>query len=241
MSARFEERYETLIRKLPPRLAALVDAARPAFKAPWGGAFNGQSRRARLFEDLMRTIAFSAIVETGTYRGTTTEFLRERTTVPIFTVEADARFYHYARWRFRRDRRVHVLHGDSRALLRHLMARTDVPRTRVFFYLDAHWNADLPLNEELGLIADGWTESVVMIDDFKVADDPGYGFDDYGPRKQLSFECIPAARSPAFRAFWPSARAAEEDGQRRGCIVLTHAGPTADAIGSLASLRRALA
>ena len=58
----------------------------------------------------------------------------------------------------------------------------------LFFYLDAHWNEDLPLAEELDTIFCRSSNPVVMIEDFQVPDDPDYGYDDYGPRKSLNPE-----------------------------------------------------
>jgi hypothetical protein len=44
----------------------------------------------------------------------------------------------------------------------------------LFFYLDAHWNEDLPLAEEIDLIFSRSPCAVVMIDDFEVPGDPGF-------------------------------------------------------------------
>jgi hypothetical protein len=67
----------------------------------------------------------------------------------------------------------------------------------ILFYLDAHWNDDLPLEEELELIFSVHPHAVVMIDDFQVPDDPGYQFDEYGPGKALT----PALITPVVSEF----------------------------------------
>ena len=54
----------------------------------------------------------------------------------------------------------------------------------LFIYLDAHWEEDLPLAEELAVIARATTRCIVMIDDFQVPGD-GYAYDNYGPGKAL--------------------------------------------------------
>jgi hypothetical protein len=58
-----------------------------------------------------------------------------------------------------------------------LAARLDFPKSKVFFYLDAHCGWEAPLVEELKIIFTKWTEAVVMVDDFQV---PGtdYVYDD---------------------------------------------------------------
>jgi hypothetical protein len=46
-------------------------------KDAWGGPLNGQKIRQQIYSDIMSRIDFQAIVETGTFRGTTTEFFCE--------------------------------------------------------------------------------------------------------------------------------------------------------------------
>ena len=58
------------------------------------------------------------------------------------------------------------------------------------FYLDAHWHEYLPLRDELEIALGQFANAVVLIDDFQVPDDPGYGFDDYGPGKTLNLEYL---------------------------------------------------
>ena len=162
---------------------------RSKLRLSWGAAFNGQKLRQGIFVAVVEENPLTAIIETGTFRGTTTELLA-RTLLPVYTVEAWPRFYEFARMRFRSQRdRVHVYEGDSRAFLRQLAADSSVPHDRVFFYLDAHWGEDLPLLEEVGIIFKSWTRAIVMIDDFKV---PGtdYQYDDYGSGKALTLEYL---------------------------------------------------
>ena len=54
-------------------------------KESWEGPFNDQNFRQRMFSDLMTRVAFKAIVETGTFRGTTTKFLATFG-LPVYTV-----------------------------------------------------------------------------------------------------------------------------------------------------------
>src|SRR5262249_5741046 len=140
----------------------------------WGGPFNGQRSRQELFHSLVEKFTPAAIVETGTYRGTTTELLAA-TGLPIFSVESNPRFYGFAKARFRRRHNVHVLRGDSRAALRMLF---DGPlrwarNHSLFVYLDAHGNDDLPLADELEIVFGACPNAIVMIDDFKVPFDDG--------------------------------------------------------------------
>ena len=78
---------------------------------------------------------------------------------------------------------ISVIPGDSRNVLRSLSTAAGVGGRSVFFYLDAHDSGDLPLREELEIIFENWSDAVVMIDDFMVPHDSGYGYGDYGVGK----------------------------------------------------------
>ena len=203
----------------------------------WGGPFNGQRYRQDLFRSLVEKFAPVAIVETGTYLGTTTEFLAA-TELPIYSIESDPHNYGFARARFWRRRNIHLLRGDSRKALRKMF---DGPlhwaRNRsVLVYLDAHWGHDLPLAEELSIVFGVCPNAIVMVDDFRVPFDTGYGYDDYGPCRSLTAELIePTVAAHSLQVFYPSTTSAEETGARRGCVVIAS---TSVALASLPLLRQ---
>jgi predicted O-methyltransferase YrrM len=205
------------------------------------GAFNDQKLRTALFSALMERLSPVAIVETGTNLGTTTEFLA-KSGLPIYTVEVDPRFYGFARARLRKWRNVTLLRGDSREALRrwfdgalHLLAG----RT-VFFYLDAHRGSNLPLAQELEIIFAQCPAAIVMIDDFQVPGDTAYGHCDYGLGKALTPDYIaPAMQAYGLAAFYPATPAVEENGRRRGCVVLVRGAIHGTALASLHLLRPA--
>ncbi len=192
-------------------------------KHAWG-PLNGQSIRQNVYAEIMRVIKFQAIVETGTFRGTTTEFFA-KSGLPVYTVEIHPRAYGYAMQRFSRQRdRVHVLQGNSPEFLNGLANNPAFPKSRVFFYLDAHVQDSsryhkAPLVEELEIIFTRWTEAVVMIDDFQV---PGtaYSFDDWGPGKTLNVECLEPLHHLRLSALFPLPGPQEETGAKRGWVVL---------------------
>lgn len=238
--------YEPIVGRLPPRVAARVDLIAPWIAEAWGGPLNGQVKRAEAFRQIIECFPFRAIVETGTYRGTSTDFLRRVSGLTVYSVERNPRFFEYSRLRFRNDRGVVVRLGDSREFLWNLARDAEVPHDRVFFYLDAHWRpraraeqsmTELPIAEELLLVTSHWTHSVVAIDDFQVPHDPGYGFDDYGGRLVLRREYLPSEVLDVAELFWPAAPASEETGARRGCIVLAQPGIAAEKLRQLDSLR----
>ena len=141
---------------LPPRIAARVDLLRPGL-AKGFGPFNGQERRDAIVRSLLEALPTGLVIETGTYRGTTTGRLREITKAPIVTIEASRRYYEYSRRRLASSPHVHVIHGDSVREIRRIASSSDHdPSTRVFAYLDAHWGSSLPARYEILELLSGW-------------------------------------------------------------------------------------
>lgn len=221
----------------PEKFGRLEYRLKPGRRASWGGPMNGQAGRLRICRDIMNTLSPAAIVETGTFRGTTTEFFAQFA-IPVYSVEAEPRFHFFAACRFGESDRVHLTLGDSRSFLRRLAADPTVPKNHVFFYLDAHWNADLPLAQEITTIFANWQQAVIMVDDFAVPGD-SYAYDDYGPGAALNAEYLDRLGRTDMHRFYPSLRAAEETGAKRGCIVLCNDAQVQERLKSLSSLRLA--
>lgn len=224
--------YEEVVGRLPATLAGQIDLLRPSFRASWGGPLNGQERRRDVVRALARTLRFDVVIETGTYRGTSTEFFSAVFGVPVETVEGSPRFFAYSKHRLAFDPTVHVALGDSRPFLRELAQRRNAETP--FVYLDAHWEEDLPLREELEIIRDSWKSAAVMIDDFAVPGDPGYRYDDYGAGKALVEDYLP--EMPGWALLYPAAGSDQETGAKRGSCVLL-APPLAET--AVEGLRRA--
>jgi hypothetical protein len=190
----------------------------------WGGPFNGQRRRQEIFRELEHRCGFAAVVETGTFRGDTTEWLAQLAARPVFSIEISPRFHRFAQQRLHHLSQVHLARGDSRLLLDRLASDPLCPRERVLFYLDAHWGQSLPIAEELARIAGAWRRSVVVIDDFRVPDDAGYGWDDYGAAGRLELGAVPLDLLRPETVLWPAAKSELETGNRRGCVVVAMPG-----------------
>lgn len=217
-----------------PGLAAILDWARPsAHAALGGGPMNGQEQRRAITRGVLHRLQPQAVVETGTCRGGTTMFLADVAGCPVHTVELSPRFSTFARWKLGHRPDVHLASEDSRVFLRRLSTSPDVPKERVFFYLDAHWEDDLPLREELDIIAGSWANSVVMIDDFQVPGDADYGYDDYGDVGALTVDLLPPSTN-GWSRYFPSLPGRLESGASRGCIVLSNGVE----LGSVEGLRR---
>lgn len=231
------KRLRSLLRWMPDAWKAkLKYHFDPSFGKEFGGPFNGQKLRRQIFIDLSKKFAFQAIVETGTFRGTTTKFIAQNSDAPVYTVEANLRVFYYAQKHLRSISNIHPRLGDSRAFLGELIADTDFPKQNIFFYLDAHWNADLPLYEEVEMIQKHWEDAVVMIDDFEVPDDDGYNFDDYGDGKKLCLAYLGADLLSQWSVYFPAESSANETGHKRGCVVLASKSLT-DKLDQISTLR----
>ena len=205
---------------LSPTLAAYGDwCVAAAVHSELDGPLNGAGRQ-ELVRAVARSASPEAVIETGTHRGATTYFLWAITGAPTWTVEISSRSAAFAEWRLRDIADITVWRDESCAALRELASDSRVPRDGVFFYLDAHWGGDLPLHDELLIISNSWTDPVIMIDDFQVPDDPGYGFDDYGPGQRLTPDYLPLAEMGDVELLFPTCPSSAEGGLRRGCAVI---------------------
>lgn len=199
----------------------------PDYMPDTARAFNGQAGRQAIFEAVTRHMRFESIVETGTYLGNTTGWMNHVTGLPVHTSEINRRFHLLACRRLAARNQISLELGDSIDFLRRLAA-SPITAQRVYFYLDAHWYESLPLAEELRPIAQHWRNFVVMVDDFVVPGDAGYGFDDYGFRRSLGMNCFGKAfREIGLAAYSPSLRSSQEIGSRSGCVLLAKAGSDA--------------
>lgn len=192
----------------------------PHFDAEGANPFNGQQGRRALFDALWRAWQPRALVETGTFLGESTGYMAAATGLAVWSVELDPDFAALARLRLAAlGDQVRIVNADSRAFL-HELAAVLPPDAPLLLYLDAHWHADLPLVGEVETIAAQWRDFVVVVDDFAVPGDPGYGYDRYGDTALDLTLLAPVLRRCGLRAFFPTLPSREETGARRGCVVL---------------------
>jgi len=193
--------------------------------------------------ELLEVYAPEQIVETGTFRGTTTRFFAEaRPTTPIHTAELSPRAYGFARQNLRGLANVRLFRGDSRELLRALAENALTRGRRTLFYLDAHWGTALPIRGEIEIVFTAFLNAVVAIDDFRVPDDPGYGYDHPDQEHALTINSVnDLVERFSLRAFAPTLRSSEESGERRGLAILAPDDETVARLRSISTLRELLA
>jgi hypothetical protein len=202
------------------RLRGRYDYYRRRGRRPVGSPMNGQTERIELIRQVITQCGILRIVETGTFLANTTVWFATFG-LPVMTVEINPRYFGYSHARLRAHDNVVTREGHSIDFLRSIIAE---PLNRVaptLFYLDAHWLDHLPLREEIELITTSFSKAVIVVDDFKVPDDPGYGFDDFGPDKRLSLDYLLQGNLPPLAIYFPRARSESETGAKRGSVTLT--------------------
>ena len=219
--------------------AAWIDLTIPSLRLIGAKPFNGQIKRMDLFRDILDVCAISMVIETGTCRGATTEYMASNFSGRIYSCELNRRYFEYAKQRLAKWGNVEVTLTDSRQFLKGLVDLSLARGRSAFFYLDAHWNKDLPLLGEIALILNSNCGAVVMIDDFEVPLDEGYGYDTYGRGKKVCLQMLSSFRDRLEYAYFPSLPATSESGPRRGCLVFTTSAELDTQLQTLTSLRRA--
>ncbi|AZQ66761.1 hypothetical protein EF888_06170 [Silicimonas algicola] len=180
-----------------------------------------------------------AIVETGTFLGTSTEWFCSFQ-APVWSCEASESYFGFSRQRLKSVPNANLVLADSRTALREVLdgpLKSAVHNT-ILFYLDAHWEDDLPLADEIDIIFAACPRAVVLIDDFEVPGDTGYSYDDYGPGKALTAEYVaPSLDKFGLVIMYPKVSSDLETGAKRGCAVLTRKAMVHNILGAVSLLR----
>lgn len=199
--------------------ATVEDAANGQTRIGFGGPLNGQRYRQLIFNRLLR-LGVDAIVETGAYLGTSTAFFA-RQGLPVYSCELSESYLAAAIVQTANFPNVSLYLQDSRTFLRALAEDRAIDINFPFVYLDAHWNNDLPLADEIAIITSRWNRYAIMVDDFQV---PGtdYGFDRYPNGLELTLDYLrrQAISFDRTAVLFPSATPTAESGKRRGTLVL---------------------
>ncbi len=195
-----------------------VLTADPAYKSDSRNGFNGLAGRKEIFKDILEHIQIERIIETGTYLGNTTGYMAAMSNVPVLSCEKNNTLHKLAKFRLKDMQIISLVNMDSIAFLAQQSKNNALTSHTCFFYLDAHWGKDVPLQEEIAIIASNWEKYVIMIDDFKVPDDSGYGFGSYGTLEKINMPSL--YQRYGLCANFPVIRASQETQPPTGSVVL---------------------
>lgn len=200
--------------------------------------FNSQIFRTKIFDKIIQSVNFDFLVETGTYLGITTSYFAKSFNKEIYTAEINTFCFNINKRNLESFKNIKIFNSDSRKMIAKLIKMkksTDL----CFFYLDAHWFNDLPLVEEIQMIFDYFSSAVIMIDDFKVVDDEGYGYDDYGKYGVLDLNLLSNIESKKnIFAYYPNCNSKNETGAKRGTVILTNSEKFKEKFDKLNVLRK---
>ncbi len=220
-------------------LARVNRRVRNALSGPGWGAFHHDAIYQGLIIDLIGALNPSSFVETGTFRGYSTELIAVKyPQLPIFTCEVVKASYQLASAALERYPNVKSYLGSSDEWIGGLLDQKQVGGFPIFF-LDAHWQHYWPLRAELERIGKSGIKSVIVIDDFEVPAQEQFGFDiDGGGELVAGLKCNLAYIAPSlapsarYQAIFPKyshqdAFGGAKEGMLRGHIVLFQNAPEA--------------
>jgi len=234
--------------RLAFRTAALLDYhMHPEQRGGFGGPFNGQVLRMAAFRALAAGGRLAEVIETGSHRGTTTEFLARFAGGPVKTTELSPYYHELTRLRFEDlveagcpwAKTVQLFALDSRDFLPRILSEAPPEPGVSFFYLDAHGDyvagarTEFPIVAELTAIRAARADCIVMIDDFQVPDDPGYHAEN-----AIALDLV-APLLPSFDAWFYPIGASHDCGMLRGCLVLSGSPETTRQLSTVGELRLA--
>lgn len=113
---------------------------------------------------------YTTLLETGTYMGDMVEAQKKRFK-KIFSIELDIELFNKATKRFKNDKNVTIVQGDSGKVLPKILSNINEP---TIFWLDGHYSAgitakgakDCPIFEELeGILNNTNFNHILLIDD----------------------------------------------------------------------------
>ena len=173
--------------------------------------FNGQKIRLEIVDNIIKKFKPKKIIETGTWIGNTLEYFLKNE-IPTFTAEIEKKYYYFSKARFSENNFLNIFNCNSVEMLKEMNNFTEP----VFAYLDAHWYSDLPLNEELSHLA-LFDEAIILIDDFKVPDNPKWKYDSY-KNTDLTLDAVSISND--FSIFFPNYEPDSDGGSKTGCVFL---------------------
>ncbi len=197
-------------------IRVLVDS--PKYIKNDSTGFNGVKSRKLVFSEMLEYYKFVNIIETGSYLGDTTGYLAQTTKQKVYSCEKNERLYSLAKLRLSEIKNIHLYNMDSREFLKHLCKQKNIIDSECFIYLDAHWGKDVPLREEIEIIASNFNKFIIMIDDFKVPFDSGYVHDNYGTLKYINMKNLNMEHKLV--PYFPTARSSDEKTSPTGFVIL---------------------
>lgn len=181
---------------------------------------NGQHYRRKIISELLSKINFNSIIETGTEYGFSTAYF-STFDKKVFSIEKSKPLFYLAKKKLENFKNIHLILNDSKNI-KNILDKNKIDKdSQVFFYLDAHSENDYPLLEELEFITTNYKNNLILIDDFQVPNDDGYGFDSFNGKK-LNLKLIGNSLIGKNFIYFPNISSIIETGRLRGYVLITN-------------------
>lgn len=120
-------------------------------------------------------------IETGTRRGDSLKYVADSyKNLKLFSCEPNKEFYEIAKTKLEGYNKCTIYNELSQNFLPKILETYDLNENLSFFFLDAHGKGfDWPLREEVDLITHNLKKAIILIDDFKVPNNPQFEYDVY--------------------------------------------------------------
>lgn len=213
-------KYSDIESKVEKIESVLVEADNDK-KLEWEKHYlNGQHYRRKIISELLNKINFDSIIETGTEYGFSTAYF-STFGKKVISIEKSKPLFYLAKKKLENFKNIHLILNDSKNI-KNILNQNEIDKeSQVFFYLDAHSENDYPLLEELEFITSNYKKNLILIDDFQVPDDDGYGFDSFNGRK-LNLKLISKSLMGKNFIYFPIISSDIETGRLRGYVLITN-------------------
>lgn len=144
------------------------------------GSFNCDYQVEKQIDKLFKLFNIKCCLETGTYTGNTSIWFSNRVD-DVYTVELTDKWYNFSRKKFMKQNisNINIFRNHSVNFLKNNLFKIKEKYSKIICYLDAHWEDDWPLNNEIIEIAKVYKDNaIIIIDDFKVPN-RNFQFDSY--------------------------------------------------------------
>jgi hypothetical protein len=181
---------------------------------------NGQHYRRKIISEILNSSNFDYIVETGTEYGFSTAYF-STFNKKIFSIEKSKPLFYLAKKKLKNFKNINLILNDSKNIESILDEHKIYKENKVFFYLDAHSENDYPLLNELKFITSFYNNNLILIDDFQVPGDDGYGYDSFNGKK-LNLNLISNSLVGKNYIYFPKISSKIETGRLRGYVLITN-------------------
>ena len=164
--------YEYNLEKIQNIFLNVLDKKEGLRKTEGLGPLARDIHQAIEWDNIIQKYNCDVFVETGTFLGETTEYMALMyPNMKIITSEINPRYFEFSKNVLSKYPNIEMFLENSVNVIEKLDEKYNCP----FFYLDAHWEQDVPLKKELKNINRG----IVCIHDFDIGV-KNYGYDTYG-------------------------------------------------------------